>query len=231
VTSLGQGQDILFLHGYLSRKESFYYQIKFFSREYRVTAPDILGFGASSKIDSAMSVGDYAEWLEKFIEASGIKCPIIVAHSFVARVAIKYLSTHPQGAKKLVLCGGAGIVKPRSSRYIWRVKLYRITKKFFPKFAEKRFGSREYKTLSPIMRESYKKIVNEDLRICAQKIVCPTLLVYGKNDTATPADEEGKIFNNAIRQSTLVLMEGDHFCFCKHPQSFNELVDNFLKGC
>lgn len=193
-----------------------------------MTAPDFLGFGASSPLSQPYSVDDYCEWLKQFIAAQKLNCPHIIAHSFGARVAIKYLSLYPEGASKLVITGGAGLVKPRSPEYMRRVKAYRRVKQFFPKFAEKHFGSKEYRTLSPVMRESYKKIVNEDLQACAAKIKNKTLLVYGKDDTVTPPDEEGAVFNRLICGSQLKIIEGGHFCFSENSGVFNQLIYDFL---
>lgn len=219
---------MLLLHGYLSQKESFYYQIKFLSQYFKVTAPDILGFGKSSPLDEAYSVGNYCRWLEDFIKKAKLDRPHIIAHSFGARVAIRYLSGNRDRAGKLVITGGAGIVKPRSPRYMRRVKAYRRVKKLFPKYAERHFGSAEYRSLTPIMKESYKKIVNEDLRDYARNITNRTLLLYGLDDTVTPYTEEGRTFNSLISGSRLQLMEGGHFCFCEHSDKFNELVYSFL---
>ena len=224
----GSGRDILLLHGYLSCKESFYYQIKFLSKSYKVTAPDILGFGASSPLAEAYSVGNYCEWLNLFIKKANLIRPVIIAHSFGARVALKYLSENPDSCEKLIITGGAGIVKPRSPQYMRRVTAYRRVKKLFPKFAEKHFGSKEYRTLPPVMRESYKKIVNEDLKVCAAKIAVPTLLIYGKDDTVTPPNEEGEIFNRLICGSRLEIIDGGHFCFSENHEAFNKLVSEFL---
>jgi len=55
------------------------------------------------------------------------------------------------------------------------------------------------------MKESYKKIVNEDLKEFAKKIPNKTLLVYGKDDTVTPANEEGEIFSELIETSEYML--------------------------
>lgn len=220
---------MLLLHGYGSKKESFYYQIKFLSDYYKVTAPDFPFFGKSEGDDAAWSVGDYAAWLKNFISRADLSSPYIVAHSFGARVAFKLFSEEIGLCKKLVITGGAGIVKPRSLEYIRRVKRYRRVKKLFPRYAEKRFGSAEYRALSPLMRESYKKIVNEDLSACAKRIKCETLLVYGKDDTVTPPSEEGKIFNSLIEGSRLEIIEGSHFCFSEHPETFNNVILNFFK--
>ena len=190
--------------------------------------PDFAGFGSSEKPEEPWGVGDYAEWLKKFIEYSGLEKPHVVAHSFGARVAIKLFSVQPQYCEKLVLTGGAGIVKERSPQYIRRVNAYRRVKKLFPKFAERHFGSSEYKKLSPVERESYKKIVNEDLREAAKKISSKTYLLYGGDDTVTPAAEEGEIFHKAIAGSVLETMAGGHFCFSEHPDEFNKRVFKFL---
>ena len=79
-----------------------------------------------------------------------------------------------------------------------------------------------------MMKESYKKIVNEDLRDAAQKITNPTYLLYGREESVTPPDEEGKIFNLLIAGSKLEIMDGGHFCFCEHPRQFNEKILTFL---
>lgn len=230
VYSGGSGGDVLFLHGYLSCKESFYYNIKEFEKTYRVTAPDFPGFGASAPLGEAWSVGDYCNWLKKFIAESGLSRPHIIAHSFGARVAIMLAATCPDCVGDLVITGGAGIVKPRTRAYKRKVAAYRLVKRFAPAFAERHFGSAEYRSLSPLMRESYKKIVNEDLIGFAKKIRARTLLVYGKDDAVTPSGEEGRAFCGAIEGSALEIIDGGHFCFAENHRIFNEKVAAFLSG-
>ena len=225
----GEGRQVLLLHGYKSSANSFYYQINALAQSgFKVIAPDMPGFGSSAQLTSPWSVGDYAKWLEKFVAATGLNSPYIVAHSFGARVAFKYLSEHGDGVKKLLITGGAGVVKPRSPKYIRQVKRYRRIKKLFPRYAERHFGSEEYRTLSPVERESYKLIVNEDLTECAKLIKAPALLVYGRDDKTTPPDEEGRIFNGCIAGSSLEIIEGGHFCFCENAPKFNELMLGFF---
>ncbi|MDE7162472.1 MAG: alpha/beta hydrolase [Clostridia bacterium] len=222
---------MLLLHGYLSNRQSFYYQIQALAQSGAfAVAPDMPAFGASSPIMRAWSVGDYAEWLKHFIDAADIKGADIIAHSFGARVALKLLSSDPSYADKLIITGGAGLVKPRSDAYIRQVKRYRRIKKLFPRYAEKHFGSEEYRSLSPIMKESYKKIVNEDLRGCARCIKNETLLIYGSADKVTPPDEEGAIFNSLIAGSALEIIDGGHFCFSENHAEFNRLMLGFLNG-
>lgn len=221
---------MLMLHGYMSCKESFFYSISYFSRFYRVTAPDFPGFGASSPIPAAWSVGDYAAWLKDFISAAGMKRPHVIAHSFGARVAIKLAAAYPQLFGRMVITGGAGVLKPRTRAYRRRVAAYRLVKKFAPRLAEKKFGSAEYKKLCPLMRESYKKIVNEDLLADAGKIQIPVLLVYGAEDTVTPAAEEGLAFARAMPHGRLAVIEGGHFAFSQNHNVFNSTAAHFFAG-
>ena len=101
-------------------------------------------------------------------------------------------------------------------------------KKIAPAFAERRFGSGEYRTLSPLMRESYKKIVNEDLREDASKIDCPVLFLHGAEDREVPLSSIG-IYLSRVRGSELRLLEGcGHFAHLENPVAFNLAAEEFL---
>lgn len=224
----GEGEDVLFLHGYGASKESFYYQINFLKKYFRVTAVDFPFFGKSEGYNSAWDVGDYARWLFEFMARAGLERPSVVAHSFGARVAFKLFSSEKDRVKKLIITGGAGLVKVRSPAYMRKVKRYRRIKKLFPRFAERHFGSKEYRALSPLMKESFKKIVNEDLKECAAEIAVPTYLIYGRDDTVTPTKEEGAVFHSLIAGSKLKIVDGGHFCFSEHPDGFNKILLQYL---
>ncbi len=223
----GAGKDVVLLHGYLASKESFYPQFEYFSRYFRVTALDFPGFGEAEPLPAAWSVADYADWTQTALSSLGISFPHVIAHSFGGRVAIKLLA---RGAfDRAVLAGCAGIVPRRTLSYRVRVKAYRAVKKVAPRFAERRFGSAEYRTLSPLMKESYKKIVNEDLREEARRIARPVLLINGTEDRATPPSF-AKIYLSCIPQSKFFCMEGcGHFAHLEDPLAFNAAAEEFLR--
>ena len=218
---------MVFFHGYLSSKEAFAAQIDYFSRFYRVTAFDFLGFGGSMSLTKAFSVSDYAVWTKEVLTLLGVKKPHVIAHSFGCRVAVKMAAFDSEAFDKIILTGPAGVILKRGFSYHYKVKAYRLVKRFAPKFAERKFGSAEYKTLSPIMKESYKKIVNEDLRECAKKVVNPVLLLVGEEDKTTPikeAEEYLKCFQNGGLKS----MKGGHFAFVDTPVIFNLIAEEFF---
>lgn len=223
----GTGKDLVLLHGYLSSKEAFAAQIAYFSRFYRVTAIDFLGFGGSKPLVEPFSVADYAAWTREVFTLLGVEKPHIIAHSFGCRVAVKMLAEDNGLADKLVMTGPAGIIRKRGFSYRAKVKTYRLVKRFFPRFAERKFGSEEYRSLSPIMRESYKKIVNEDLRGDAARIQNPTLIIEGEGDTTTPLDE-AKIYLQSLQNGSLKTVRGGHFAFAEEPLLFNLILEEFL---
>jgi pimeloyl-ACP methyl ester carboxylesterase len=236
----------VFLHGYLSSKECFASQIEYFSKFFRVTAFDFIGFGKSAPLEEPFSVADYARWTGEVFRLLNVVRPHVVAHSFGCRVAVKMaalgtengeengtengaedLKSRGQVFDKILLTGPAGVVLPRGAGYKIKVKTYRIFKKISPRFAERRFGSREYRSLSPVMRESYKKIVNEDLRADARKIENQTLIVEGKEDKTTP-QKEAELYLSCLKRGELKNIEGGHFAFAEYPVAFNLIAEEFF---
>lgn len=224
----GSGKDLVFLHGYLSCKESFYPQLEYFSKFYRVTALDFPGFGENAALNAPWSVDDYADWTERTLQTLNIVRPHVIAHSFGGRVAIKCLS-RGEPFDRAVLCGCAGIVPKRTLRYKLRVSAYRAVKRIAPAYAERKFGSAEYKTLSPVMKESYKKIVNEDLREAAKSISRPVLFINGENDRDTPPASAEIYAANAPLSKTLVLKNCGHFAHLDDPLAFDMAAEEFLR--
>ncbi len=223
----GEGEDLLFLHGYLASKECFYPQIGYFSRFYRVTALDFPGMGRAEPLTAPWSVDDYAAWLKEALCFLGIGRAKVIAHSFGGRVAIKLLA---EGMfSRAVLTGCAGIVPKRTLSYKLRVRSYQLCKRIAPRFAEKHFGSEEYRTLSPLMRESYKKIVNEDLRETAARIGVPVLFLHGEKDRAVPLSSI-RVYLDKIKGSRLqILRDCGHFPFLDDPLAFSLAAEEFLQ--
>ena len=203
-------------------------QIDYFSNHYRVTAIDFLGFGKSLPLTRPFSVSDYADWTKQVLAELGVKRPSVIAHSFGCRVALKMAEGGGQVFDKLILTGPAGVILNRGFSYRVKVRAYRFVKKFFPAFAEKKFGSVEYRSLSTIMKESYKKIVNEDLRETASRVQNEILILEGRSDTTTPP-KEAEAYLAVMNRARLVFLDGGHFAFSENPTAFNLLAEEFLE--
>lgn len=188
-----------------------------------------MGFGHSRYLTNAFSVEDYAKWTKRVISALGLYKPHVIAHSFGCRVAIKMACGQEDIFDKMVLTGPAGVILNRGVSYRIKVGAYRLVKKIAPRFAQRKFGSKEYRSLSPIMKESYKKIVNEDLRACARQVKNEVLLIEGAEDTVTPLCE-AEAYLHCLKKGKLKMIEGGHFAFAENPVVFNLITEEFLYG-
>ncbi len=145
---------------------------------------------------------------------------IWIGHSFGCRVGLQ-LAAHYKGLfDGMVLIGAAGLKRKRKwyqrANHWVRVKTFKTLKIFVPEGPARdalraRFGSADYKNVRGVMRESFVKIVNEDLKAEAAMIECPTLIICGSNDSETPPELSQRL-HAAIKTSTLHILDSyDHY--------------------
>lgn len=192
---------------------------------------DFTGFGLSAKPTKVYGISDYALEVENLLNELKIKKTNIIAHSFGGRVAIK-LASETNMVSKLVLVDSAGL-KPKQSLIVkLKIMRYKHLKKKAVKGkietrALEKFGSADYKALSAIEKECFKKIVNEDLSGFAKNIKISTLIVWGKKDKDTPL-YMARHLHKLIRGSRLVILDAGHFSYLDEPYEFTSEVYEFL---
>ena len=179
-------------------------------------------------MDYPYSLNDYLLEVKEFIYKNGLVRPNVVAHSFGARIVIKGAANDSQLFNKLVLTGAAGL-KPRLTvKKAVKRAAFKTLKPFLKRERLERFYSPDYRSLSPVMKESFKLIVNEHLDGELYKISNPTLLLFGKNDKDTPLYMARRL-NKGIKNSTLKVFDNaGHFCFIDKSAKFNMEVREFL---
>lgn len=234
--SYGQkGHAVVLLHGWGQNALMMDYIGQFLGAHFSVYNPDLPGFGASEKPQTAYSVSDYAEWLRAFCSQFKLEEPILIAHSFGCRIALYYALKYP--VRRMVLTGAAGIRDKRTLVYYLKTYSYKVAKRmllFFhqeKKLAELRqkHGSEDYRRADPLMREILVKAVNDDISPYLKDIKPETLLVFGTNDQVTPL-AKGQYFEKMMPDATLVTFAGaDHFAYYTERDRFNAVLDAFLK--
>ena len=218
----------MFLHGFLASGKSFYCQTGYFSKFFNVYAPDLKGFGTNADMQYPYSLNDYVNEVKEYIYAKNLKNPAVIAHSFGGRIAVKMASEWENPFSKIVLTGAAGLKPKPTFKKTVKKALFNVLKKVVPKEKLKIFYSADYNALSPVMRESFKKIVSECLDDRLQYINCPTLIVFGEKDKETPIYMAEK-FNSGIKNSKLIVIKNaGHFWFIEKPLKFNAEVKEFL---
>ena len=231
-----KGRSVLLMHGWGQNKEMMDFIAEHLSAHFTVYNFDLPGFGESDEPNDAWGSFEYAEFIHKFCEKKKIEDPIIIAHSFGCRIALQYAYRYK--VHKMCLTGAAGVRDSRGINYYFKVYSYKAGKKIMSlkpleKYKEKfmkNAGSADYRNTSGVMRSTFVKIVNEDLKPLLNEIDTETLLVFGENDEATPV-AKGKLMEKLMSNAALVVFENDdHFAYFHQAQRFSMVLDAFLGG-
>jgi pimeloyl-ACP methyl ester carboxylesterase len=111
--TMGHGPDVLLLHGLGGTRASLFETAAALSTRYRVHAPDLPGFGSSSKPARApYNARWYSETMLGLLDALGIGSAHVVGNSMGGRVAIEMGLTAPDRVRALgLLCPAVAWVK------------------------------------------------------------------------------------------------------------------------
>ncbi|MDP8228532.1 MAG: alpha/beta hydrolase [Candidatus Electryoneaceae bacterium] len=194
---IGSGDPpILLLHGWGGNFRSLDGVGTALSQYRKIWAVSLPGFGKSPEPPGRWRTWDYVELVKDWMERNSLPNVDIIAHSFGGRVAIGLAARYPRLVGRLVLIAAAGLIPPRSPRTRIKLFLARTAKKTGKKIGgpverwlekrRQRFGSTDWQNASPMMRAVMGRILSEDMADELPKIVAPTLLVWGSDDTATP---------------------------------------------
>jgi pimeloyl-ACP methyl ester carboxylesterase len=100
----GQGDPVVLLHGFPQSWYEWRHIMPALAKNYTVIAPDLRGFGDSSKPITGYDGKTTAEDIYQLIAQLGFNQPILlVAHDVGAQTAYSYTFAHPNNVSKLVI--------------------------------------------------------------------------------------------------------------------------------
>lgn len=102
----GHGRPLIFVHNIGLGASSYEWARVYpaFADRWRVIAPDLVGFGESSRPNVAYEAADYVQMLAEFIRA--IECseaPIVIASGLGAGLCVRLAVEHPELVARLIL--------------------------------------------------------------------------------------------------------------------------------
>ena len=240
-------RSVLLLHGWGCSAQLMESVQRELEGSMHVVSLDFPGHGKGGKAlppPEPWGVPEYMEMAAQLIRRYKMAPCDIVAHSFGARVAILLASTYPELVGRMVFTGGAGVKKPASGKASMKTRVYKglrgavdLAEKthLFGSLPEKgrealvqKFGSPDYRALTPEMRKTFNKVIAQDLTDELHKIKAPTLLYWGAEDTETPL-WMAKVMEEKIPDAGLVVEEGaGHFAYLERSALFLRVVRRFL---
>ena len=158
-------------------------------------------------------------------------------------------SKHPQLLASITIANSAGYYD-EAARAMWQARVKTVLEQgvsaisdgamqrwFTPEFrADVASGgagqvanlrARLEKTSAPAYAASCDAVSNIDFRASNQQIVCPTLVIGGTRDEATPLAQSQAIAD-AINGSELRTIDAAHLSAVEQPQAFVELLTDFF---
>ncbi len=214
-------EDIIFLHGWGSNKELMKRAFGKYFSNFRHIYIDMPGFGKSSN-DMILDTFAYKELMDKFLKSISSHNYVVVGHSFGGKVAVLL------NPKKLILLSSAGIRVKKPLKVRAKIILFKSVK--FIGFGKlyKFFISKDVKGMSQNMYDTFKNVVDEDFSDYFKNFLNEALILWGKDDKATPLSSGIKI-KSLIKKSKFYQFEGDHYFFLKKAKEVEQKITNFIE--
>jgi pimeloyl-ACP methyl ester carboxylesterase len=106
----GQGDVVLLLHGFGANKDNWTRISKHITPHYRVIAPDLPGFGESSRQpDANYTIAAQADRVNAFVRTLGIQSFHLGGSSMGGNIAGVYAAQHPESVISLWLVAPGGV--------------------------------------------------------------------------------------------------------------------------
>lgn len=207
-------------------------------RELKVLVPDLPGFGEAPPPFRPWSVNDYVEWVREHCEEQKISQFFLLGHSFGGRIAIKFAIKYPQKLRGLILCASPIRKNNLAKSYlIFRaVKFaknfsfipgYQLFRKIFYKYILRKT---DYLEAKGVMKETFKKVINEDLTSFLSEIRAKTLILWGKKDRIVSVKIASEIKEKVLNSKLIIMPEVGHSPHMKVPEKLSEILIDFISA-
>jgi pimeloyl-ACP methyl ester carboxylesterase len=254
----GEGPAVIFVHGLGASWQSWLENIPEFSRDRRVVAMDLPGFGCSDLPEHDISIEQYADWTFRLLDELGIERGTIVGNSMGGFIAADMAIRRPDRVQRLALVSAAVfwqeyrraqplVELARRSDAIVARALTRVTDDVAtrPRLRAWAMATAGFRYPHLIERQLAHELVRSARRTDGYlpalealadfpleeelpKISCPALIVWGAQDTLVPV-KDAKRLEALIPDSRRVVFERTgHVAMLERPERFNTLLRAFL---
>lgn len=220
------------------------------SEEFRVIAPDMVGFGYTAR--PADAVYDLYYWVKHaldLLDALGIDRVHIVGNSFGGALSLALAIRAPERVERLVLMGSAGLnfdltpgldavwgYEPAVENMRQLVDLFTFDKKYL---TEDLVQMRYEASIRPGYQESYSQMFptprQDGIGALASSedqiagLPNETLIVHGRDDQVIPLGSSYRLHQLISRSELHVFGQCGHWTQIEHNKRFCGLVADFLR--
>ena len=229
-------KTLLLLHGLFGALSNFMSIIEQFKGKMNVVVPILPIFEMPLLKLSVMGLVDH---VQKFVDYKGYKEVNLVGNSLGGHVAILFALSNGNILRSITLTGSSGLFEePLGSTFPKRGDYEFVKKKtestfYYPEVATKELVDEVYDIVNDrnkairviaVAKSALRHNIGDKLN----QIKRPALLVWGRNDTITPAFV-GEHFHELLPDSRLFIFENcGHAPMMEVPERFNQILFDFL---
>ena len=224
----GKGEAVILVHGFGSSRDSWNRFAGRLTKQYRMIAPDLPGWGESTRIE-AESYGypKQVQRLREFITALGLERVHLVGHSMGGFISSAYAAQYPEQVITLGLIAPHGVTEPQASELARSVAagdnwLVASSLPEFERLLNNVFSRRPYLPKSILRMVANRAIAGSakssriftemqtndpPLEVRLAQIKAPALIIWGDQDRVLHVSG-AEVFRRGINYSEVLLLPG-----------------------
>ena len=244
VDDKGEGFPFVLVHGYLGSSEMWCFQKDYFSKNFRVIAPALPGFGESHSAQSLNSINAMAKKIIEILDEKRIEKFNLIGHSMGGMIVQEITKLIGDRVNKLI-CFATGSIGDIPGRFESMDETREKLKKEGPEASFSRVppkwfvkGNKDknyYLCANAVKNVSLETADNALLAMKNWKgidnlknIKNDTLIIWGDKDISYNFDQVDTL-NKNIKNSRLEIFKNcSHNVHLEKPDEFNSLVSDFL---
>jgi len=236
---VGEGTPIIVLHGLMGGLSNFEAVTSFFGTNgYKVVIPELPIYSMSL---IKTNVKSFANYLRDFIEFKGFDEVILLGNSLGGHIGLYHTKIYPDKVKALVITGSSGLYESAMGSGYTKRSDYDVIKKkaqdvfYDPAVATKEIVDEVYETVNDRKKlvktlAIAKSAIRHNMAKDLPKMLTPTCIIWGKNDTVTPP-EVAVEFHDLLPNSDLFWIDKcGHAAMMEHPKEFNKILNSWLES-
>lgn len=251
---VGDGAPVLLLHGSgagVSAWANWRGLIPVLAQDFRVIAPDLVGFGYTEVPDS-LQFSIFDTWIDQILallDGLDIEKTHIVGNSFGGGLALHLATRHPDRLDRISLMGAGGVAMPLSHELdqLWgytpsvaNMKKIMDIMAFDRSLVTDELAELRYRaTIRAGAQEAFEKVFPPprqrwlDAQIVPDEalagIAHEVLILHGREDRVVPLQASLHMFEQIPNAQLHVFGRCGHWTQIEHAQRFQQLVAQFLR--
>ena len=249
VVDEGDGSPLLLVHGFPLDHTMWRAQIGHFSRNHRVLAPDLRGFGSSSVTDGIVGMERFADDLAALLDELKVTEPVCFCGlSMGGYIAWPFFERHRDRLGSLILCdtrSAADAEETRTTRHGLAQKVLEDGPEFIARTMPTKLFAAKTRDEFPQLVEEVQAVIRGtapagiaaaargmaervDSTNLLPAIDVPTLGLVGEEDTISTVEEMRSIAAAIPGSQFVVIPDAGHMAPLEAPAAVNSALEAFL---